>query len=232
MNLINHKPTGRGANVKLAWSNASYHNDGFLEHSVEDLMEDADAILGLGMDIIATEDIKAGEEVFLDYGPEWQTAFEEHSKNWNYDKQWPKQADELNAESNPFPTNKERKEIMENGGEDPIPENIMTSCFLKAPTSIENGVSVFEFDEKKKYDGDHLQVCEVIEREIGPTEDDLSSYVYTVRIREGVQMVTKVPHDFIMYFDQPYKSLLHAPGTFRHPIMIPSDIFPETWLDL
>ncbi|OEU11016.1 hypothetical protein FRACYDRAFT_246118 [Fragilariopsis cylindrus CCMP1102] len=37
----------------------------------------------LSMEIIALRDIKPGEEIFIDYGKEWENAWLEHVKTWN-----------------------------------------------------------------------------------------------------------------------------------------------------
>ena len=34
------------------------------------------------LDVVATKDIQPGEEVFLDYGDEWEEAWNNHVKNW------------------------------------------------------------------------------------------------------------------------------------------------------
>jgi hypothetical protein len=37
---------------------------------------------GINMEIVALRDIKHGEEVFIDYGPEWEAAWENHVASW------------------------------------------------------------------------------------------------------------------------------------------------------
>jgi len=249
MNLINHKPTGQGANAKLVWTKASYHDNDLLEDDASYLKEEVDAVVALGMDVVATRDIGADEEIFLDYGPEWQQAFEVHAKGWDYDRVWATQAVELNRsqkELGPFLTAPERKEIVSRGEEDPVPENIMTGCFMSfegekdneqlQPTGDVDGLPLFRFNEKETtHAGRHLRKCEVHDRE--KTEDDDDSrhhymvYIYEDYLtREG--FVENFPHDFITFVDRPYTSVSHSTDSFRHPIMIPSDIFPESWRDL
>jgi len=34
------------------------------------------------LEFVASRDIQPGEEVFIDYGEEWQNAWDEHVKKW------------------------------------------------------------------------------------------------------------------------------------------------------
>ena len=38
------------------------------------------------MEIVATRDISVGDEVFIDYGREWEAAWEQHVRNWKAPK--------------------------------------------------------------------------------------------------------------------------------------------------
>jgi hypothetical protein len=40
---------------------------------------------------------------------------------------------------------------------------------------------------------------------------------------------TRVPRHTIAFSDRPYTTDMHLPNAFRHPMMIPDDIFPEAW---
>jgi hypothetical protein len=51
-----------------------------LERTVESLEDQWTS--GLMLEFIATRDIQPGEEVFINYGDEWQKAWDEHVKNW------------------------------------------------------------------------------------------------------------------------------------------------------
>jgi hypothetical protein len=77
---INHHSTDY--NAKLRWTNDFdfYHHKEWLEKSVDFLEDQWTA--GLMLEFVATRDIQAGEEVFIDYGEEWQNAWDEHVKKW------------------------------------------------------------------------------------------------------------------------------------------------------
>lgn len=51
--------------------------------SIEWLEKDDLAGAQLLLDFVATKDILPGEEVFLDYGKPWQTAWEKYVENWS-----------------------------------------------------------------------------------------------------------------------------------------------------
>ena len=77
---INHHSTEY--NAKLRWTNGFdfYHHKDWLEKSVDFLEDQWTA--GLMLEYVATRDIQPGEEVFIDYGEEWQNAWDEHVKKW------------------------------------------------------------------------------------------------------------------------------------------------------
>jgi len=81
MNYINHGPA---PNAKLVWpennhSNDKYHNDAILYSTLDELRNDAeDYQLRLSMNVVATRDIPKGEEITIDYGPDWVNAYNHH----------------------------------------------------------------------------------------------------------------------------------------------------------
>jgi hypothetical protein len=58
----------------------SYHREDWLQKSVEELDEETD--IGLMMEYYALRDIAPGEEVTIDYGEEWEVAWNEHVESW------------------------------------------------------------------------------------------------------------------------------------------------------
>lgn len=81
MNYINHGPA---PNAKLVWpennhSNDKYHNDAILYSTLDELRDDAeDYQLKLSINVVATRDIQKGEEITIDYGPDWVKAYNHH----------------------------------------------------------------------------------------------------------------------------------------------------------
>lgn len=261
VNYINHQSSRggkEGENVKLVWTKAKYHQSEFLEYTPDNLRvrDDDDVIFRLGMDIVAMRDIEADEEIFLDYGVEWETKWNDHVQNWNDDddEDKPMKALELNSmmkESSPdyayFYTSGENDKI-DSEGKKLIPDKILTSCYLtweeledddeilldtKKPTNQD----WFKFNKNTIKAGYNLFQCTIIDRhELESDHETKKEYEYTVSIpHDGgrkVGFVFNVPQSFIKYIDEPYTSHIHSIEGFRHYIGIPDDIFPQTWRDL
>jgi len=77
---INHHSTEYNAKVRWTDDFDSFHHKDWLEKSVDFLEDQWTA--GLMLEYVATRDIQPGEEVFIDYGEEWQKAWDEHVKKW------------------------------------------------------------------------------------------------------------------------------------------------------
>ncbi|CAB9512057.1 Guanylate cyclase [Seminavis robusta] len=85
VNYINHA-NSTAANAKLQWS-SKFNSEDWLQKSPEELLRHHKTA-GLAFDLVATREIAAGEEVLLDYGPEWESAWRKHVENWALDPNW------------------------------------------------------------------------------------------------------------------------------------------------
>jgi hypothetical protein len=80
--MINHD-SSRNANVAIRWArkDAGYHKD-YISGPVEDLQVDNDDFKSyntkLMFEYVAIRDIEAGDELFLDYGLDWEDALNDH----------------------------------------------------------------------------------------------------------------------------------------------------------
>jgi hypothetical protein len=87
--LLNHcsmrtKECGpQGPNAAIRWA-GNWHSSTktWLEMSLEDMSHEQTG--GLAFEVVALRDISPGEEVFIDYGIEWEKAWDEHVKNWEH----------------------------------------------------------------------------------------------------------------------------------------------------
>jgi hypothetical protein len=76
---INHS---RKPNARVVWADETTpnHNADWLEGDIEFLKQQQ--AIGLSLNFVATRDIQPGEEVFIDYGPEWEKAWKKYVKEW------------------------------------------------------------------------------------------------------------------------------------------------------
>lgn len=97
VNFINHRrESDGGANAEIRWHHLSknWKSDAELVeyHDIQLLDLPADVVTntfgrGLVMDIVATKMISEGDEIYLDYGKEWQDAWDKHSASFEYQKE-------------------------------------------------------------------------------------------------------------------------------------------------
>jgi hypothetical protein len=121
VNYINHasERTNQKPNVRVRWPNKELvaHKPWYLHRSPYDLKNTIEKI-GLAFEYVALTDIAEGEEVFMDYGVEWENAWDEHvrtytSLNPSYDNhyihtsEWIETTFRTNEElvKNPYPPN-------------------------------------------------------------------------------------------------------------------------------
>ena len=178
VNFINHRrASDGGANAEIRWHHL--HSDrmvdgktqddlkAYHDTSLFDLSGDIVALThgrGLVMDIVALRDISEGEEVYLDYGAEWQASWDAHTASFqqqqptirqkdrdyssaeNYSKRLEKEFGEelrqINMDSSDVPfsiyyhTEPEEEELNR-----PYPENIEFHCFYHTPDDEEENSS-------------------------------------------------------------------------------------------
>jgi len=118
--LINHDSISPNAEYQWSsswdattkqWLNMSYHD---IEQQFSK---------GLSMDIIATRDILAGEEILFDYGIEWREAWNKHVETYtSQEKGTAASSYQMNKKLHQIRTITEQKI-------NPYPSNIMTVCY-------------------------------------------------------------------------------------------------------
>lgn len=247
--LINHG--GKKANVKMSWSTKSWSDVKAAQEATADelpMFSSADMII----DLVATRNIKKGEEVLLDYGDDWANAWNEHVKNWS----------KVTKDAKLFQSAMVINEIYHGAGKatKPLPtsseesvagDNVQLMCHLLYDED--------KIERRRNQDGSRTKVypwiphpnkgenrlktdlavrgvnrmgCEIVER----TGDEATGYKYVVRPlveSQGPKILVKnVPHEVIRYVDKAYTNPQHEEHAFRHTIRFPDDIFPEAWKDL
>jgi len=222
---INHAPSKDKVNAKMVWSEHDENNDEWLDYPLQPFAD----MGSLVVEIVATKDIKEGEEVFIDYGDEWQQAWDRHVEEWNKNKEdsWPMRALDFNQEhkTKPFRT----------ADDEPYPDNVMVKCFLmvKKPEGDEieidsEGRKIRYWSEadsgKSNLVSNNLFDCEINSRE---------GYSYEILWDSGksITVVKGVPHKAIVLIDRPETGDQHIWNSFRHYISM-GDIFPKAWQEL
>jgi hypothetical protein len=223
------------ANVKLQWS-----QDGNTNHHAEWLNtkpEDMEWVYKtmLAMDYVALRDIKAGEELLMDYGDAWEQAWEAHVKAWEAvtdreEYMSATQRNEVYAEL-PVRTLEEQAEI-------PYPENVFISCH---PALLEEQFEELNHDEK--FENAHDLIEQIgwlpetkgVECVIWKRDDSTRTYEVTLKQQNGKvrkERLYGVPRKAIGFMDVPYTTDLHLTGAFRHPIGIPDNMLPAAWRNM
>lgn len=228
-----------GPNAKIKWASSWDTNTPvWLEKSLDDIKaETEEGNRGLSFDVVATRDIAPGEEIFLDYGIDWEKAWNDHIEKWEppeftsdykpvrlmiNDREF-KTVDEL--ESNPYPDNVQQvcfcewcdrdDEKDDEESEDEIEEEEVT----RSGSTIESNVGV-EGEES-------LYPCEIVEK--------TSKESFTVRVfcnKKKTFMITSYSSDLVTFRMQKYTSDQHLKGVFRHFIGIDDNMFPNHWRNL
>jgi hypothetical protein len=232
--LINHNQTL--VNVRLQWASPkrSQHIPERLDEDVSNFEQYTSA--QLAMELVATRDIDPGEEIFLDYGDEWETAWQEHVTRWKP----PQEADNYQSA---YEMNQEFDHIFRTEFEqmhDPYPSNVMLK-FHKyfyddhfRDQWLENHPHPFH-EHLNEWQERTSVPCDVLRRE----QDD-SRVLYAIAIVENSEpdeepewrIIEDVPQEAIFFQDQPYSTDMFLENAFRHDIRIPDDIFPGKWKNL
>jgi hypothetical protein len=238
---INH--SSKAPNVKLVWAKEGTPN---FQHDwlIEDInfLKTQEAI-GLSVDFVATTDIQPGEEVFIDYGSEWEIAWNTYLKEWkapegseNYIAGAQLQSDL----SIPLKTLKEQES-------DPYSDNVIFFCHYDYD---EDSGGNWKWDDS--WSNVPLYPCNIISRQTVQDKNGNVQYYYDaimLTMSEAIQskvvidsyrtipdgeqhVMTQIPRWAIQARDKMYTKDEYMPNSFRHEMMMPDDIFPVSWMNL
>lgn len=239
VNYINHN--SQSPNVRVRWPQKELvaHKPDWLKRDPLFLRDTFNKV-GLSFEYIALRDIEEGEEVFMDYGPDWEEAWNRHVEQW---EPLPNAHEYVSAEDIREPYLRTIHEVFEN----PYPPNIGTLC-LPSYTGINaasteggnvNQRPVYRWLPPRMKDPKYIpqrHYCIIVERH-GPSRND-GNYTYTVDIKigevEGASSwirVMNVTSEGVALYNLAFTNDWHMPNVFRHLIGIPDDVMPETWLN-
>lgn len=230
---INH--SGDSPNAKIVWAdNSIVHHKDWLKKPIDFL--DGQDVSGLEFDFVATRDIEPEEEIFIDYGSEWEDGWDRHVRDWKPvpDAESYTDAKSLNCfgddciEKKPIRT--EAEEI-----DDPYPENIGIRCHYRHKKGRSKVWNAHRDNRRFKNVPSHA--CKVLSRKEDETD---GTFVYTCALTitkeeddEEVEVETivvkQIPQHGIRFINKPYTSDLFLPNAFRHEMMIPDDMMPDAW---
>jgi hypothetical protein len=242
--FMNHHHT---PNARLRWADGSrvgHSNTEWMKVSPTDMVEsDKYYTVGLLMEAVALRDIDEGEEITLDYGSEWVSAWEKHQSEWpaNAPKVWPLRAADLNARhsNTVLPTEEEMV------GEEAFtyPDDVTLKAFIVIDENTGSGVGTatdpYQYagpDFFAHFSASNLFAVEITKRyDAGklPSKSSpaVDSYAYTVRVEYGEETsyVSGVPHRAFVFVDNPETGDQFSTEVkpFRHSIGIPDDVFPK-----
>ena len=164
VNLINHNHYH--PNVGLRWSTSPQHHGQWLDLPLRDFWKVMypGAII---LEVVALRDIQPGEELFLDYGAEWDAAWKKHVQEWKPFK----------AEEYVYPADMDLTKAfrtLQEQESNPYPPNLATACFENNWHRDEGRAEW----EEVEYWPEGLTYCHILKRDL---QGD-GSYVYEVAL--------------------------------------------------
>eukprot|EP00544_Gedaniella_sp_CCMP2646_P015783 CAMPEP_0202486578 /NCGR_PEP_ID=MMETSP1361-20130828/5108_1 /ASSEMBLY_ACC=CAM_ASM_000849 /TAXON_ID=210615 /ORGANISM="Staurosira complex sp., Strain CCMP2646" /LENGTH=599 /DNA_ID=CAMNT_0049115761 /DNA_START=2946 /DNA_END=4745 /DNA_ORIENTATION=- len=235
VNFINHS---RKPNVGLRWSTNKFHRGNLLTLSEHDFWEKAwpGALI---LEVYALRFIRPDEELVLDYGDSWETAWNNHVKHW-------KQKSKL---SYVYPSDLDETEVLRTVKEQemhPYPSNLAMACFNPfaddSSSDEEQDELEFRMTERVLEEEDYNCWCHVLDKAYDGKEEEI---LYTVSLqcsgrseyhdydssipKSQQEILTKVPRPAIRWENKPYQGDQFLKDAFRHSMAFPENLFPEQW---
>ena len=218
--LINH---ARNPNVKIRWSDPkrSGHSPEWMNKTVADFAELSYAVLS--MELVALRDIEPDEEVVLDYGEEWETAWNAHVTSWT-------PVEGAASYISALDLNEDDESVLKTEFQqftDPYPNNV----HIRFDVTFAKEDNWAEFHHLPTRDTDLVR-CDVLSMHQGDDGEISYTTVYLDDDDEEYTKVEGVPRDAFVFRDNAYTGDFFQHNVFRHDIRIRDEIFPESWKNL
>jgi len=237
----NMDDTKRGPNAMVRWATSwDPSTQEWLKLSLKEIeTKTKDGKRGLSMEFVATRDIYPGDEIFIDYGKDWEILWEKHVAEWQP----------------PLPTNyapvkdmNDNMILLRTPKEltiQPYPDNVRLGCIYwveagESNDSKSDSDKTLHTDDGDKYtfetnmEGWHWP-CQVLER-------NNKDHTYTVQIFQSPsadktdwhnngedRIIENFPRNSIHFFPKQRSSDQHLPKVFRQPIGIMDSMIPQQW---
>ena len=217
--LINHS---KEPNTKIVWAK-EMRNPEWIQMTPSNWGGASHA--GLSFDFVALRDIEEDEEILIDYGDEWEEAWQRHVREYDPPRRMYVPAFELNNMADL------RIRTVEEG--DYEKDGVYMFCrerYLKLAGFEPKETSTFEDTEEEKplhpcrvsrRINDDSYVAEILERHSNGdrgTRDDVVKHV-----------LMDIPRDAFYFKDGSYQREHHKEWSFRHEMRIPDSMFPDAW---
>jgi hypothetical protein len=218
--FINHG-SGQKANVGLQWA-----NPGKLRHDPLSFELSPDQLVSkkspqIGIEYVALQDIDEGDELFLDYGEQWEEAWDEHVESWRPVKDATIAADWNREMDEPVRTKKEQKA-------NPYPASIVVRCHSDLLTQYKSTWAENEWNRKAGPQMLRSRVygkpCEILKR-----SPNNATYTVSFKTEDGELILDDVPRKALFFLDAPQQSDLFLENAFRFPIQLPDGMVPDAW---
>lgn len=191
---------------------------------------------GLSFDFVALRDISESEEILIDYGEEWEAAWQKHVNNFQVERENYIPAFELNRMVDLRVETFEEYDYASDG----------VLVFCRRFHILMAGIDIEEADDWEGYQAEpHFRLgiypCRVIHRHHD------NSYTAQLIAKKGTRenedenwledyvvlhVLFDVPRDAFYFRDEPSQRDHHQSWTFRHDMRIPDEMFPDVWGNL
>ncbi|CAJ1957082.1 unnamed protein product [Cylindrotheca closterium] len=229
--LINH--SYKEPNARISWSQKEsiVGHPEWLNQSLKEWGNKGYA--GLSLDFVALRDIEKSEEILIDYGIEWEEAWQKHVSNFKSPRKDYIPAFELNRMADLRVKTISEYDYKYHG--------INMFCRRYYVVQFDSDIEVskdwegFEDDRNVllgiypcrvvERHNDNSYTVEIIDKEYASVDDQ-----YVWPHHEVVSHILfNVPRDIFYFRDEPNHRDHHQKWSFRHDMRIPDDIFPEVW---
>jgi hypothetical protein len=178
---------------------------------------------GLQIDFVALRDIDANEEIFIDYGQEWEDAWREHVQQYNTKK--PKHSDKYRVS---YELQRDLDLEVRTYDEGEFGPDILTYCHesYRLMHGLEpSDVGSHKCRAVKRYQNEEGDMRYVVELYHKSEEEEYSHVVVS-------EVLFDIPRDVFHFEDVAYTRDHCQPSAIRHEMMIPDDMFPQAWMNL
>jgi len=215
--FINH--SSQKPNAKLRWSKHKFHKSSWFVLPPKDLLKKKTRLM---LELIATQDIYPGDEIYIDYGKDWEQAWNTYLSNWKQSSQPQTYNDSLKLIDD-VPVTKDYVALTKMEQKTtPYPHNVRTACVIgdKYEKAIQGKIKLnLYWDSSESF----MIPCDILERDFTNTK-----YVALVHLKVSV-VIHDIPHTSVKFISRLYTSNQAKNNGFRHSIGIPDEIFPSQW---